>query len=62
VVEQDDNVAAWQAIEGRLSRWSGLDRDELRHKISGFLARRGFGYESINSAYREACRVLEIED
>lgn len=62
VVEQSDETAAWQAVESRLSRWSDLSADELRKKISGFLARRGFGYASIDRAYREACRVLQIEN
>jgi regulatory protein len=62
VDDQDDEVAAWQAIENRLSRWNALSGDELRQKISGFLARRGFGYASINQAYRRACRELQIED
>jgi regulatory protein len=62
VADQNDEAAAWQAIENRLQRWSDLSADDLRKKISGFLARRGFGYASIDRAYREACRVLQIEN
>jgi len=62
VSEQDDEAAAWQAVEGRLSRWSDLNPDELRPKITGFLARRGFGYSTINHTFKSACRALQIED
>jgi regulatory protein len=62
VIQEDDDTAAWQAIEARLPRWSELSTDELRQKISGYLARRGFGYTTINQVYREACRMLQAED
>jgi len=62
VSEQDDEAAAWQAIEGRLSRWSGMEPDELRRKIAGYLARRGFRYETISHTFRRACQALQIED
>lgn len=61
IVEQSDESAAWQAVEGRLSRWSNLSEEELRRKISGFLARRGFGYATINQVFHEARRVLNID-
>jgi regulatory protein len=62
VSEQDDEAAAWQAIEGRLAKWSGMEPDELRRKIAGYLARRGFRYETISHTFRRACRALQIED
>ena len=61
MVEQSDESAAWQAVEGRLSQWSNLSEEELRRKISGDLARRGFGDATIVWVYREACRVLNID-
>ena len=61
MAEQSDESAAWQAIEGKLSRWSNVSKDELRRKISGYLARRGFGYATIKQVYQEACRVLDID-
>jgi regulatory protein len=60
--EQNDEAAAWQAIESRLPRWSTLSTDELRRKLVGFLSRRGFGYETINHTFRKVCQVLRIGD
>jgi regulatory protein len=60
--EQDDEAAAWQAIESRLPRWSTLSVDELQRKVVGFLSRRGFGYETINRTFRKVCHVLRIRD
>jgi regulatory protein len=57
----DDEAAAWRAVEGRLSRWAGLTRDELRQKMMGYLSRRGFNYEIINSIFEKACQVLNNE-
>lgn len=57
----DDEAAAWRAVEGRLSRWAGLTRDELRQKMMGYLSRRGFDYEIINSIFEKACQVLNNE-
>ncbi len=61
VDEQDDEAAAWQAVEGRLTRWSALGPDELRRKVAGMLARRGFSYETINHTFRRACQALQTE-
>ena len=62
VSEQDDEEAAWQAIEARLSRWSALSQEQLRRKLSDFLARRGFHYETIHAVYRRACQALRTDD
>jgi len=58
----DEEVAAWRAVEGRLSRWAGLPRDALRRKVTGYLSRRGFSYEIINLIFQKACETLNIED
>lgn len=60
--ELDDETAAWHAVEGRLSRWASLSRDELRQKVTGYLSRRGFDYSTIALCFERACQVLEIED
>lgn len=60
VGDQDDEAAAWQAIEGRLTTWNGLSFDELRRKVTGMLARRGFAYETINHTFRKACQALQV--
>ncbi len=62
VGEQDDEEAAWQAVEARLPRWSTLGRAQLQRKLGDFLARRGFDYETIRVVYRRACRALHIDE
>jgi regulatory protein len=57
----NDEAVAWRAVEGRLSRWVGLTHDELRQKMMGYLSRRGFDYEIINSIFEKACQVLNNE-
>jgi regulatory protein len=60
--ESDDEAAAWRAVEGRLARWAGLPRNELRQKIANYLSRRGFDYEIITLIFEKACEMLNIED
>jgi len=57
-----DEAAAWRAVEGRLARWAGLPRNELRQKIANYLSRRGFDYEIITLIFEKACEMLSIED
>jgi len=56
--EVDEEEAAWRVIERRLPRWAGLERNELRRKITGYLSRRGFDYELIVSIFERACQTL----
>ena len=42
-----DAEAAYQAASDRARRLQGLPRDEFGRKLQGFLARRGFNYETI---------------
>ena len=56
--EVDEEESAWHVIERRLPRWAGLERDELRQKIIGYLSRRGFDYELIVSIFERACQTL----
>ena len=58
----DDEAAAWHAVEGRLSRWANLSREELRKKVTGYLSRRGFDYGTIVLSFERVCQVLKIED
>ncbi|MGQ9501818.1 MAG: RecX family transcriptional regulator [Anaerolineae bacterium] len=62
VGEQDDEEAAWQAVEARLLRWSTLSREQLQRKLGDFLARRGFDYETIRVVYRRACQALRTDE
>ena len=60
--EVDDDVAAWLAIEGRLTRWAHLPGGEFRQKVAGYLSRRGFDYSTISVTLKKACQSLDIED
>lgn len=62
VSEQDDEEAAWQAVEARLSRWSALSQEQLLRKLGDFLARRGFHYETIRAVCRRARQALRTDD
>lgn len=58
----DDDKAAWQAVEGRLSRWKDLTDEQLRRKVAAFLHRRGFDYEVIHLAYQKLYQTLHASD
>jgi regulatory protein len=61
VTDLDDETVAWQAVEGQLQRWTNLDDDELRQKITGFLGRRGFNYDTINRIYKKAYQQIRSD-
>lgn len=47
-VEKDDELALAQAAaESRLRQYANLDPETFRRRMTGFLARRGFGYDVI---------------
>lgn len=50
----DEEEAAWNAVQSKLARWQSLDDFELRKKVSGFLGRRGFGYDAVRSVLERA--------
>jgi regulatory protein len=58
----DEDKAAWQAIEGRLSRWNDLTNEQLRRKVTAFLQRRGFDYEVIHLTFQRVCQTLDVSD
>jgi regulatory protein len=43
----DEEALALQAARRQARRYAGLDRDEFRRKLGGFLARRGFSYSTL---------------
>lgn len=49
-----EETLAWQAIAKKLSRWQKLDELAFKQKLSGFLARRGFNYETIEAVFKRA--------
>lgn len=40
----DEDASAYEAARKRAARLSALDRETFQRRLSGFLARRGFGY------------------
>jgi regulatory protein len=57
--EQDEDGAAWAAIEGKLGRWDALDKMEFEQKLMAFLARRGFRYDVCRRAATQAWEQLQ---
>ncbi|MEZ4707067.1 MAG: RecX family transcriptional regulator [Caldilineaceae bacterium] len=51
VAELDEEALAWDAIQPKLMGWQRLEERALRQKLSGFLARRGFGYDAIRAVF-----------
>ena len=58
----DEESAAWQAIEGRLSRWNDLTNEQLRRKVTAFLQRRGFDYEVIHLTFQRVYQTSDLSD
>lgn len=50
--DEDEQAALRDLIESRLSRWtdSNDDKHKIKHRLLGFLTRRGFAYEDIRAA------------
>ncbi|HIE16607.1 MAG TPA: regulatory protein RecX [Dehalococcoidia bacterium] len=45
----DDETIAYEAGRRKARAMVGLDYDEFRHRLFGYLQRRGFGYEVVSS-------------
>lgn len=54
----DEEASAWNAIEGKLSRWRGLDEQMFRKRAMGFLQRRGFRYDVMRGVCQRAWNAL----
>jgi regulatory protein len=54
----DEDEIAWAAAQSKLDRWRDLPEDEFTHKLSGFLARRGFGFNTVRRTVQRAWRSL----
>lgn len=59
---QDDEAAAWDAVQPKLDRWAALPLDEFQKKLLGFLARRGFSYGVGRAVFERAQNQLAEED
>lgn len=57
--DQDEDEAAWAAVEGKIARWEGLDKFEFEQKLMAFLARRGFRFDVCRRAAAQAWEQLQ---
>jgi len=62
IAELDEDTLAWQAIQKKLARWQLLDDMALKKKLTAFLARRGFNYQTISTVLERAKRNQEDFD
>jgi regulatory protein len=60
--ENDEEALAYQAAQKQLRKLSGIDRNEYKRKLSGFLARRGFGYEVIRTIVDRTWNELDEKE
>ena len=58
VAEVNEEEAAWKAASDRARRLKGRSWPEFRAKLGGFLARRGFNYETISPVVRRAWQEM----
>jgi regulatory protein len=57
----NEPVLAREAAQRKISRWSQLEWQEFRRKLSSFLSRRGFGYETVSEVCKEVWQELKQE-
>lgn len=55
----DETALAMQAAERKLRQLAGLEWQQFRTKLSGHLARRGFGYETVMQTCQAAWQQLK---
>ena len=55
----DEDAAAWDAAAPKLARLADLPQEEFEHKLSGFLARRGFGFDTTRRTVARAWRAVQ---
>ena len=58
----DEEMSAWSAVQSKLSLWSTLEEFDLRKKMTGFLARRGFGYDAIRATFDRTLAARAQDD
>lgn len=59
LTELDEEASAWAAVEGKMHRWRRLDQMAFRKKVTGFLGRRGFAYDTICKTYERAWEAID---
>jgi len=60
--EQDEDGAAWAALEGKIGRWADLEKMEFDQKVMGYLARRGFRFDVCRRAAAQGWAQLHEEE
>lgn len=60
--EQDEDGAAWAALESKIDRWSDLEKMEFEQKAMGFLARRGFRFDVCRRTAAQGWAQLHEEE
>ena len=60
VGEVNESDLAWAAVERKLYSWKNLPEPELKKKLTGFLSRRGFNYETVNEIMQRAKNSLNL--
>lgn len=61
ISEQDEEEFAYQAAGKQARKYTNLDWPEFRQKMAGFLARRGFNYETSAAALQRVWQELQAE-
>jgi regulatory protein len=59
--EQDEEGAAWAAVEGKIGRWADLEKSEFEQKLMALLARRGFRYDVCRRTASQAWQQVQEE-
>jgi regulatory protein len=59
LADMNEDDAAWAAAASKLDRWRDLPEDEFVHKLSGFLARRGFGFDTVRRTVQRAWQAVQ---
>lgn len=60
IIDVEDS--AYRAAQKRIRRLKGTTKQEFKHKLSGFLQRKGFGYDVILTIINRLYEELEEED
>ena len=62
VAEQDEDENAYRAALQRIERWKRMEPEERRRKLTAYLQRRGFGYDSIRQAWERLAADHAIDE
>jgi regulatory protein len=62
VKDVDETESAYRAVAQRVPGWQHLDPVAFRRKLSGYLQRRGFGYDAIREVWDRVMAEREEKD